>query len=298
MAAQHITSVRGVLLVNEPMSRHTTWRVGGPVDHYFVPADIDDLVCYLQGLDQDEPIFWLGLGSNLLVRDGGIRGSVISTANALNGIELIDDQVVEVAAGVPCAKFARFCARNNLINGEFFAGIPGVMGGALAMNAGAFGGETWPLVIEVETINRQGERIWRRQNEYTVGYRTVKGPVSEWFIKARLKLKKGDGEQAALHIKSLLAKRAETQPTGTANCGSVFRNPDNHYAAKLIEDAGLKGYRINGAMVSVKHANFIINTGNATAADIEQLIHFIQQKVEQEFGIQLQTEVKIVGDPL
>jgi len=296
MAAQSTMQTSGSLLINEPMSKHTTWRVGGPAEHYFIPADENDLSQYLSALDSKENIFWLGLGSNLLVRDGGIKGTVIATANALSGIDLIGEDVVEVGAGVPCAILARFCARNHLVGGEFFAGIPGVVGGALRMNAGAFGGETWSLVKKVKTIKRDGQIQWREKNEYKTDYRHVEGPENEWFIKARFKFKTGDGTKAADDIKQLLAKRAATQPTGTANCGSVFRNPENGFAAQLIEETGLKGYRIGGACVSEKHANFIINDEKAKAADIENLIHYVQQQVFEKKGVQLNTEVHVVGE--
>lgn len=296
MAAQPTINTAGELLINEPMSRHTTWRVGGPAEHYFMPVDENDLSQYLAALDKKENIFWLGLGSNLLVRDGGIKGTVIATANALSGIELIEHNIVEVAAGVPCAILARFCARNHLTGGEFFAGIPGVVGGALRMNAGAFGSETWPLVHKVKTISRDGTMQWRNKEEFKTAYRHVEGPKDEWFIKAQFKFDAGDGKQTAENIKQLLAKRAATQPTGTANCGSVFRNPENGFAAQLIEECGLKGYRIGGACVSEKHANFIINDQKAKAADIENLIMYVQQQVEDKKGIKLQTEVHVVGE--
>lgn len=296
MALENNNLFAGELRFDEPMSKHTTWRVGGPAQHYYIPLDVDDLSCYLQSLNIDEPVLWLGLGSNLLVRDGGVNGSVIATANALSGIECLDEHIVEVGAGVPCAILARFCARNNLVNGEFFAGIPGVVGGALRMNAGAFGGETWPLVVEVETINKAGNRQWRPAEEFTATYRTVNGPKDEWFTKARFKFESGNGETAALDIKKLLAKRAETQPTGTANCGSVFRNPEPAYAAQLIEQCALKNYRIGGAYVSDKHSNFIINDGTASAADIEALILHVKEKVYKETGIKLMQEVHMVGE--
>ncbi len=296
MALQNNNVFAGELKLNEPMSKHTTWRAGGTADHYYIPTDVQDLSCYLQSLKKDEPVFWLGLGSNLLVRDGGLRGSVIATANALSGIEKLEDNIVEVGAGVPCAILARFCARNNLVNGEFFAGIPGVVGGALRMNAGAFGGETWPLVVEVETINKEGITQWRSHDEYETAYRTVNGPKNEWFTKARFKFESGDGENAALEIKKLLAKRSVSQPTGTANCGSVFRNPESAFAAQLIEQCGLKNHRIGGAYVSEKHSNFIINDGSATASDIEELVLYVKEHVLKETGIELMQEVHIVGD--
>ena len=296
MAAESTVHLIDGLKSNEPMSKHTTWRVGGPAEHYFVPEDVEALSCYLKNLRSGEPVFWLGLGSNLLVRDGGIKGSVIATANALKGMEITKDNIVEVGAGVPCAILARFCARNHMINGEFFAGIPGVVGGALRMNAGAFGGETWSLVEAVETIDHQGKTQWREAKEYETGYRHVKGPENEWFIKARFKFESGDGEKAASDIKQLLDKRAATQPAGTANCGSVFRNPENGFAAQLIESIGLKGYRIGGAVVSEKHANFIINDQKASAADIENLIAYVQAQVLEKTGVKLQTEVHVVGE--
>jgi len=197
---------------------------------------------------------------------------------------------------VASAKLARFCTRNGLSGAEFFAGIPGLVGGALAMNAGAFGGEIWPLIVEVETINRKGEIKKRQASEFEYSYRHVNGPENEWFVSATLRLVKQSESSGAIDIKQLLAKRAASQPTGVASCGSVFRNPDKFYAAQLIEECGLKGKRIGGAVVSEKHANFIINDGDACAADIESLILQVQKTVEDERGVLLQQEVRIVGE--
>lgn len=282
--------------MDEPMSRHTSWRVGGPADRYYRPADADDLAVFLQQLDTKEPLTWLGLGSNLLVRDGGIRGTVIALSGLLNKIEQLDDTHVRAEAGVSCAKVARFATRNNLENAEFLAGIPGTMGGALAMNAGAFGGETWRIVESVETIDRLGQRHVRDSHDYEIGYRSVKGVENEWFIACTLKLIEGDGEAAHQRIKALLAKRGETQPTSQPSCGSVFRNPEGDHAARLIEACGLKEMCIGGACVSGKHANFIINTGDATAADIEALIEKVSETVAAQQGVQLLREVHIIGE--
>ncbi len=295
-AAPQMAQLRGNLLLNESMSRHTSWRIGGPADRYYQPADIDDLVQFLQQLSEDEPVFWLGLGSNLLVRDGGIRGVVIAASGVVNGLELIDENTVRAEAGVACAKVARFCARAGLTGAEFLAGIPGTMGGALAMNAGAFGGETWGIVEAVETLTKNGQRYLRTPNEYEISYRHVVGPAGEWFVAAKLKLKTGDAKAGQSRIKELLARRGATQPTQQPNAGSVFRNPENDYAARLIEACGLKGICEGAACVSQKHANFIVNAGGAKAAQVESLINRVASTVAEQQGVQLKKEVHIVGE--
>jgi len=288
--------LRGELRIDEPMSKHTSWRVGGTADNYYRPADVDDLALFLQQLDSSEPLTWLGLGSNVLVRDGGIRGTVIALSGLLNNIERLDDTHVRAEAGVSCAKVARFATRNDLEQAEFLAGIPGTMGGALAMNAGAFGGETWRVVESVETLDRSGKRHTRDASDYETGYRSVKGPEGEWFVAATLKLVEGDGEAAHQRVKALLAKRGETQPTSQPSCGSVFRNPEGDHAARLIEACGLKGTCIGGACVSEKHANFIINSDKASAADIESLVEKVASTVAEQQGVQLVREVHVIGE--
>lgn len=295
MAASSLQTLRGSLLLNEPMSRHTSWKIGGEAERMYMPADLDDLALFLSGMPESEPVMFIGLGSNLLVRDGGIEGTVISFKGSMANIELHADNRLSAGAGVSCAKLSRFCHRNNLLGGEFFAGIPGLLGGALAMNAGAFGGETWSVVDTVTTIDRVGNIYTRSKEDYTIGYRTVKGHENEWFVNASMHLRPGDGEQAAQQVKQLLKQRSETQPTGLPSCGSVFKNPPGDYAARLIEASGLKGFRIGDAVVSEKHANFIINAGQAKAADVEALMQHIQQVVNEKFNVQLQSEVKIVG---
>lgn len=295
-SGQSGSGLRGELCLNEPMARHTSWRVGGPADYYYRPADVDDLACFLAQLDGDEALLWLGLGSNLLVRDGGIRGVVICTSGLLNGLEVLDSTTVRVEAGVACAKVARFCVKHHLHGAEFLVGIPGTMGGALAMNAGAFGGETWPLVKAVETLDRKGQRHLRLADEYQVGYRHVSGPVDEWFIAAHLVLSAIDEGSDPQGLKDLLQMRSDSQPTGQASSGSVFRNPNGDYAGRLIEASGLKGYCVGEACISDKHANFFINRGTATAADIEALILYVQAQVERQQGVRLVPEVHIVGE--
>lgn len=290
--------LRGELLKNEPLAHYTTWRVGGAAQYLYKPADIEDLGVFLQECPKDIPIVWLGLGSNSLIKDTGVTGIVIITQGCLNNMVQISADLVKVEAGVSCAKMARFCTRKQLTGGEFWAGIPGTMGGALRMNAGCFHKETWETVVEVETINRSGERRICQPYEFKIAYRNVAGlAADEWFVAATCRLIPGDQVHSAELIKELLAHRAATQPTNEYNCGSVFRNPPNHFAAKLIESCGLKGHKIGEAMVSTKHANFIINhEGKASAQDIEQLIAFVRQTVYTQTGIELIQEVHVIGD--
>lgn len=296
MAAESMSGLRGELTRNEPMAAHTSWRAGGTADRCYRPADLDDLCRFLASLPEEEDLVWIGLGSNLLVRDGGLRGTVILPFGGLDTLERRDDGTVRAGAGVTCAKVARFAARAGLIGAEFLAGIPGTMGGALAMNAGAFGGETWPLVAAVQTVDRHGELHWRAPADYRISYRSVGGPKNEWFVAVDLKLEPGDTAAAQARIRSLLERRAATQPTQQPSCGSVFRNPPDDFAARLIEVCGLKGEQIGKARVSEKHANFIVNLGGAKAADIEALIRYVQECVFLQQGVRLEPEVRIIGE--
>lgn len=287
--------LRGEMRRDETLAGHTSWRVGGPARHFYRPADRDDLLLFLAGLDADEPLLWLGLGSNLLVRDGGFPGTVLALQGRLVAMHLTHQGHLYAEAGCACARVARQAAREGLSGAEFLAGIPGTLGGALAMNAGAFDGETWPLVRSVETVDRFGAVRRRTAEDFEVGYRQVRGPAGEWFLAAELDLRPEGTAAAQARIKGLLERRAATQPIGLPSCGSTFRNPPGDHAARLIEAAGLKGECIGGAEVSEKHANFIINRGNATAADIEALIERVRQAVERHSGIRLVTEVHRVG---
>lgn len=288
--------LRGELRKDEPLAKHTSWRVGGPAVRLYRPADRDDLIAFLRTLDADEPVLWLGLGSNLLIDDTGWPGTVIETQGCLTAMELLGPGRLRLEAGVSCAKAARFATRAGLVGLEFFAGIPGTVGGALAMNAGAWGGETWPHVVLVRTLDRSGTLRERGPDDFEVGYRHVAMPTGEWFLEAEMVLDSGDTQAAQARIKELLARRAATQPTGLPSCGSVFRNPPGDHAARLIEACGLKGLRIGGAEVSPKHANFIINTGNAKARDIARLIDHVRAQVERRHGVRLIPEVRRVGD--
>lgn len=287
--------VRGRLERDVPLAPMTSWRVGGPADWLFEPEDADDLALFLASIPQDLPRMVLGLGSNVLIRDGGVEGVVIHLTGTLNQRLRLDDERVELGAGLACAQAARFCAAEGLTGSEFLAGIPGTVGGALAMNAGAWGGEIWPLVEWVETIDCRGMRLLRTPADYRIGYRSVSGCEGEFFVRAVLRLTPGDPSAARERIQDLLRERAEKQPLGLPSCGSVFRNPEGAHAAALIEQAGLKGLQRGGAEVSRKHANFITHDGTATAADIEWLIGEVQARVEARFGIRLVPEVRITG---
>lgn len=298
--ASPLTPFRGELKENEPMAAHVSWRAGGVAARAFFPADMEDLCLFLERLRTDEPLLMVGLGSNLLVRDGGYNGTVIFTHGVLNRMrEEPDTGLLYVEAGVGSPKVARFAAGLDLEGAEFLAGVPGTFGGALAMNAGCHGGQTWDLVERVLMVNRRGELTERSPEEFAVGYRHVglRGKCDEWFVAAWLALSEGEGEASRARMKEMLDKRAATQPLSLPNAGSVFRNPPEDHAARLIQEAGLKGLRQGGAQVSEKHANFIVNAeGKATAADIETLIARVQAEVKAKFGVELVREVRIVGE--
>ena len=289
------SEVKGRLLYNEKLAKYTSWRVGGPAQRMFFPQDRNDLLIFLRNQQETETIFWMGLGSNLLIRDGGISGTVINTRGRLKQLQLCPEGSVMVEAGVPCAHVARFCCDQGLTGAEFLAGIPGTMGGALKMNAGAFGDETWRIVESVEMVNAKGDLAVYLPKEFKVTYRSVKGHEDEWFLAARLRLRVGNTDASQKKVRELLTRRGQTQPTSQPSCGSVFKNPERDYAARLIEASGLKGFCIGGACVSEKHANFIVNTGIASAADIEGLIEYVRDEVERQQQVRLHTEVCIVG---
>jgi UDP-N-acetylmuramate dehydrogenase len=291
--------LRGELREHEPMARHASWRAGGPVRVAYFPADLDDLCAFLRLLRHDEPLLFVGLGSNLLVREGGFDGTVVFTHGALSALRREPDGAAYAEAGVAAPKLARWAATQDLAGAEFLAGIPGTLGGALAMNAGCYGGETWQLVARVLTIDRRGEKRERMPEEYVVGYRHagLKSASGEWFAAAWLALPPGNGAAARERIRELLAARIASQPLELPNCGSVFRNPPGDFAARLIESAGLKGVAEGAARVSEKHANFIVNPGGAAGpAEIERLIERVRATVRERHGVALVREVRIVGE--
>ncbi len=300
------TPTRGGFCHDEPMARHVSWRAGGLAKSFFKPVDLNDLRAFLPTLPPDEPILFVGLGSNLLVRGdnnrGGFNGTVILTAPQLGGITLDahDKLIVAAGAGAASPHVAKFAAKNNLAGAEWLAGVPGTVGGALAMNAGCYGTETWQQVVDCVTVDRAGNLHTHTPADFEIGYRHVLMKPSaggdEYFVSARFRFAAGDAQIAQARIKELLAKRMASQPLDKPNAGSTFRNPPNDFAARLIESCGLKGHTIGGAQVSLKHANFIVNLGTATAKDIEHLICHMRDTVRSETGVELIQEVRIVGE--
>jgi UDP-N-acetylmuramate dehydrogenase len=300
MEVARLQGLRGELKQSEPMARHVSWRAGGAAARAYWPADVDDLAAFLRTVSATQPLYFVGLGSNLLVRDGGVQATVVFTHWALRQISLLstgeNNITIYAEAGIASPKVARFAALHGAEGAEFLAGIPGTVGGALAMNAGCYGGETWNIVESVRTIDRQGVIRQRSAGEYRTGYRSVMGPADAAFVAATFCLPRGDGQKSRNKIKALLSQRIASQPLQQPNAGSVFRNPPDDHAARLIEACGLKGARIGGAEISRKHANFIVNTGGASAADIETLIDLVQNTVREKWGVVLEREVRIIGE--
>ena len=303
--------LRGQFLYNEPMKKHVSWRAGGAAQRVYIPADLEDLSWLIRSVPAAQDIHMVGLGSNLLVRDGGVTGVVILLHGVLKNLAIesrthglppapsdMETELIYAHAGVASPKLARFAATHNLVGGEFWAGIPGTVGGAIAMNAGCYGSETWDKLVQVHTLDRQGQLNQRLPDEYVTGYRHValKLAQQEWFVGGWFRLERGDGATSREKIKALLKTRIASQPLNLPNAGSVFRNPPGDYAARLIEHCGLKGYRLGDAQVSEKHANFIVNRGQATATDIERLIEHVEDTVEARTNVRLIREVRIIGE--
>jgi UDP-N-acetylmuramate dehydrogenase len=303
--------LRGQFIYNAPMKKHVSWRAGGLAQRIYIPADLEDLGWLVRSVAAHEAIHMVGLGSNLLVRDGGVSGVVILLHGVLKKLAIEsrthglppapadrDTALIYAQAGVAAPKLARFSANHGLVGGEFWAGIPGTVGGALAMNAGCYGSETWDRVAQVLTLDRLGQLSERLPEDYVTGYRHValKPAHEEWFIGAWFRLDRGDGPGARATIQALLKKRIAAQPLNLPNAGSVFRNPPGDHAARLIECCGLKGFRLGDAQVSEKHANFIVNLGNASATEIERVIEHVEDTVEARTNVRLIREVRIIGE--
>jgi UDP-N-acetylmuramate dehydrogenase len=300
-----IPALRGRLLPHEPMRKHLSWRTGGAAERAYVPADLEDAAQFLRTLPAGEPVYFVGLGSNLLVRDGGIRGTVM-LMHASHAVMRMDGALVYAEAGAASPKVARYAATHGYAGAEFLAGIPGTVGGALAMNAGCYGSQTWERVERVLMLGRAGELRQRTPEDFDIAYRHValkdakpgaELGADEWFAAAWFHFESGERAAALGRIRELLQQRIAAQPLALPNAGSVFRNPPGDHAARLIEACGLKGYAVGGARVSEKHANFIVNpAGRGSAADIENLIEHVRRTVLARQGVELITEVRIVGE--
>lgn len=288
---------KDVIYSDVSMKKYNSWRVGGLAEYYVEISSEAALQKIFSINKLQKPITVIGVGSNLLIRDGGIRGTVINLSRGLKNI-FLDHHLIFAECGISCSSLARFSAKNNKKNCAFLAGIPGSVGGALAMNAGCYGGEIWQFVSKVKIMNHEGDVRIKDKQSFEIGYRSVKKKEDEIFIGAWFDFpsKENNDENEEKKIDDLLKLRRSNQPLNWPTAGSTFRNPEQNFAAKLIEEVGLKGFQIGDARISNKHANFIENVGDATAKDIEQLIYHAQDKVEELKKIRLQLEVKIIGE--
>lgn len=301
---QILTDIVGATHIkfHEPMSQHTTFRVGGPADIFVTPGNESDLVKAINVCREVKiPYMIIGNGSNLLVGDQGIRGVVFQLYHTMAHVkfEVYDatTMLVRAGAGVSLPKLAKMIAANGLTGFEFASGIPGTFGGALAMNAGSYGGEMKQCVYQVRAMNSEGEVLVLNLDQLQMGYRTsIIQKMNYVILEASLLLEKGDQEVINQRIEDLTRQRTEKQPLEWPSAGSTFKRPVGYFAGKLIEDAGLKGYRVGGACVSEKHSGFVINDGGSSAADILQLIVDVQRIVMEKFGVMLETEVRMIGE--
>lgn len=281
---------------NYSLAPRTSWKIGGVAEYFYEPLSLADLKLLLRDW-KIRPITVLGAGTNVLVRDGGIKGLVVYVKDRLHELQELDNFTLRAEAGVGLARLVQKCLRLGMIDAVFLTGIPGTVGGALAMNAGSHGDYIWNHVTAVETINSNGEVKLRSAQEFMVNYRQVVGLAEEeWFVSAQLVFARGDKHSMEQQVSEYLRRRKKSQPLDLPSCGSVFRNPPNNYAARLIEASGLKGRRIGGAKISEKHANFIVNCGGATAVDVEALMQEVVDIIVKNYGVRLVPEVHILGN--
>lgn len=288
---RNITGEENILL-NEPLKNHTTFKVGGPADILVTPTSKEELI---ECLKLDVPKFVMGNGSNLIVKDKGIRGLVIKTTKVNNIV--LDGNIIEAEVGAYLGKISIFARENSLTGFEFASGIPGTVGGGVSMNAGAYGGEMKDVVIETTYCDLEGNIYMLNNAEHEFGKRKSFFTGKDFVVlSTKIKLNEGNKEEIAAKMEELKISRNTKQPVTMPSAGSIFKRPEGHFAGKLIEDSGLKGYTIGGAQVSTLHAGFIVNVGNATAKDILDLIKYIQEVVMKNYGVELETEVKVVGE--
>ncbi|HOP92464.1 MAG TPA: UDP-N-acetylmuramate dehydrogenase [Acetivibrio thermocellus] len=299
LLAREIEKIAGQenVKLDEPMKNHTSFKVGGPADILVTPVSVSQLSQILKLCkNKSVPVFVMGNGTNLIVRDKGIRGVVVKIFDNLNQFTVKDD-IITAYAGILLSRVSTIAYENGLTGLEFACGIPGTLGGAVAMNAGAYGGEMKDVVVETEYMDKDGEIRVVRDDGHQFGYRTsFIQKNSGIVIKTLMKLKKGNKEEIKALMDDLTQRRQEKQPLEMPSAGSIFKRPEGYFAGKLIEDCGLRGHRIGGAEVSQKHCGFIVNTGDAKAKDILDLIEYIRNTVKMKFGVDMQTEVRIVGE--
>jgi len=284
-------------LLDEPMKNHTSFRIGGPADIMVMPGSVDELVSvYRTCREMQVPVFVMGNGTNLVVRDKGIRGVVIKLAENFSGYEVVGNSI-KAQAGILISKVSRLALQYGLTGLEFAEGIPGTLGGAIVMNAGAYNGEMANVAYRTEYLDQNGEIRVLTGEEHRFGKRTsVMQENGGIVLSSELRLEKGAPERIKAMMDDFARQRREKQPLEMPSAGSIFKRPEGYFAGKLVQDCGLRGFRIGGAEVSCKHCGFIVNTGNATAHDVTALIKHIQATVRDRFGVELQTEVKIVGE--
>ena len=282
----------------ESMAKHTTFRVGGPADYYLIPHGVQQIKEVIALCKANEiPFFILGNGSNLLVGDGGYRGAVIQIFRNMSSVSVEGEDVLGAEAGALLSSVARTALNNSLTNMEFASGIPGTIGGAVTMNAGAYGGEMKDILQEVTVLTEDGEVLVLKTEELALGYRTSCIKEKNYIVlEAVLKLEKGDQEKIQARMDELKEQRVTKQPLEFPSAGSTFKRPEGYFAGKLIQDAGLAGHKIGGAEVSAKHCGFIVNSGAATAQDIMDLIRYVQKTVWEDAKVKLETEVKMLGE--
>ncbi len=286
-----------MVLLNEPMSNHTTFRVGGPADYFVIPKTAEDIKKIVALCKKnDMPYYILGNGSNLLVGDKGYRGVVIQIYKEMNQIQVVGD-MIKAQAGALLSKVGAVALEMGLTGFEFAAGIPGTVGGAVVMNAGAYGGETKDILKSATVLSEDGRVMTLTNAELELGYRTsIVAKKGYIVLEAEYQLRTGDSDDVRIRMNELKVQRTTKQPLEYPSAGSTFKRPEGYFAGKLIQDAGLRGFKVGGAQVSEKHCGFVINVGNATAADIDQLIRQVAEKVKADFGVTLEPEVKRLGD--
>lgn len=299
MVADHLIDglpeVRGELIPDAPMAPLTWFRVGGPAEVLFRPADAEDLAAFLKGCPSEVPITIVGVGSNLLVRDGGVAGVVIRMGKPFMGIEVLDGQRVRAGTAALDMAVARTAMEAGIAGLEFFRGIPGSIGGALRMNGGAYEKETMDVLIEAEGVTRAGERVTYSVADMGYSYRHSSAPADVYFMSALFQGIEGDKSEIERRMNEITERRETSQPIRTRTGGSTFKNPEGHKSWQLIDAAGCRGLTRGGAQVSEKHCNFLINRGDATAKDIEELGEEVRARVKETSGVTLDWEIRRIG---